>query len=349
MLGRIVYDVMRDPSTISRVQNRIQRKLNTLKIPSFMSPLVVTELSLGGACPLIERVSCPSWDERGVWLDADLKYDGGAYISLLTQINLMKLKEKSLLLDESGTEKTKEQLIESVLNLNATSASCICSDQQLRERKPAIYDSDVEDSAESSSDDETPPLQPVDSGDIVPLTAESSQSTTDGGSSKKKFLRMVDKIATNKYFQQVTDYKYVKRAMEGLSNTDIRLQLELLLLDGRLAINLPPPPHDRVWIGEVRKAIASQKSDKAPGPDGITNEVLKGTLESVVPLLTKFRSNPQLILKARPAVGARALRFAHISNWIEQKLSKEFEKVLVLPNMEDIVIDFMTPTPVQFE
>jgi hypothetical protein len=48
-------------------------------------------------------------------------------------------------------------------------------------------------------------------------------------------------------------------------------------------------------------------------------------------------------------VGARTLRFAHISNWIEQKLSKEFEKVLVLPNMEDFIIDVMTPTPVQFE
>ncbi|CAH2268975.1 jg16000 [Pararge aegeria aegeria] len=136
-------------------------------------------------------------------------------------------------------------------------------------------------------------------------------ATPEGGSSKKKFLRMVDKIATNKYFQQVTDYKYVKRAMEGLSNTDIKLQLEVNGLEGRLAINLPPPPHDRLWIG--------------------------------------FSTNPQLVLKARPAVGARALRFAHISNWIEQKLTKEFEKVLVLPNMEDIIIDVLTPTPVDFE
>lgn len=60
-----------------------------------MSPLVVEELSLAGACPLVERMSPPTWDERGVWLDADLRYDGGAYITILTQINLMKLKEKS--------------------------------------------------------------------------------------------------------------------------------------------------------------------------------------------------------------------------------------------------------------
>lgn len=63
-----------------------------------MSPLVVTELSLAGACPLVERVLPVACDARGVWLDAELRYDGGAYIALSTQINLMKLKEKSELL-----------------------------------------------------------------------------------------------------------------------------------------------------------------------------------------------------------------------------------------------------------
>lgn len=307
VLARLVFDVMRDPVMISKLQDRIQRKLNTLKLPAFMSPLLVTELSLRGACPLLQRVAAPRCDERGVWLDADLRYDGGAYIALLTQINLMKLKEKNMTLEEQLLA-TDENIVEHDLNTSVTGV--VFSEKQLRKRKPAIYDSEVEDSAESSSDDESPPLQPVDSADNIPLS-DAASTTTEGGSSKKKFLRMVDKIATNKYFQQVTDYKYVKRAMEGLSNTDIKLQLELHGLEGRLAVNLPPPPHDRVWIG--------------------------------------FRTNPQLVLKARPAVGARTLRFAHISNWIEQKLSKEFEKVLVLPNMEDIIIDVMTPTPVEFE
>lgn len=63
-----------------------------------MSPLVVTELSLSGACPMVERVLPPACDAQGVWLDADLRYDGGAFIAILTQINLLKLKEKSQLL-----------------------------------------------------------------------------------------------------------------------------------------------------------------------------------------------------------------------------------------------------------
>ncbi|XP_039754159.1 testis-expressed protein 2 [Pararge aegeria] len=306
VLARLMYDVMRDPQMIARVQNKIQRKLNTLKLPSFMSPLIITELRLAGACPLLGGVGAPTCDSRGLWLHANLRYDGGATITILTQINLMKLKEKNVALEDQLME-TNETIIESEIQLD-TRKSCVSPD--LKKRKPAIFDSDAEDSAESSSDDESPPVQPVDSTENMPVT-EPTVATPEGGSSKKKFLRMVDKIATNKYFQQVTDYKYVKRAMEGLSNTDIKLQLEVNGLEGRLAINLPPPPHDRLWIG--------------------------------------FSTNPQLVLKARPAVGARALRFAHISNWIEQKLTKEFEKVLVLPNMEDIIIDVLTPTPVDFE
>ncbi|GBP28314.1 LINE-1 retrotransposable element ORF2 protein [Eumeta japonica] len=50
----------------------------------------------------------------------------------------------------------------------------------------------------------------------------------------------------------------------------------------------------KILPSEVRKAIASQKSDKAPGPDGITNEILKGTLESMVPLLTKIYNDIQI-------------------------------------------------------
>ncbi|XP_073945152.1 uncharacterized protein isoform X2 [Choristoneura fumiferana] len=309
VLARLIYDVMRDPAIIMRVQHRIQRKLNTLKLPSFMSPLLVTELSLAGACPLVERVAAPAWDERGVWLDADLRYDGGACITILTQINLMKLKEKNLTLEEQLLV-AHDNVVERDNNTSTTSG--LFSEIQLRKRKPAIFDSDVEDSAESSSDDESPPAQHADSCDALPIPdAQVTTAPVESGSSKKKFLRMVDKISTNKYFQQVTDFKYVKRAMEGLSNTDIKLQLEIQGLEGRLALNLPPPPHDRLWVG--------------------------------------FRTNPQLVLKARPAVGARNIRFAHISNWIEHKLSKEFEKVLVLPNMEDISVDVMTPTPVLFE
>ncbi|CAF4937381.1 unnamed protein product [Pieris macdunnoughi] len=50
----------------------------------------------------------------------------------------------------------------------------------------------------------------------------------------------------------------------------------------------PPNLEPDILQSEVRKAILSQKSDKAPGPDKITNGLLKGTLKELVPILTKI-------------------------------------------------------------
>lgn len=58
---------------------------------------------------------------------------------------------------------------------------------------------------------------------------------------------MVDRIAASKYFQQATEMKYIKKAMEGVSNTRIMLSVELKGLVGTMAVNLPPPPSDRLW------------------------------------------------------------------------------------------------------
>ena len=68
-----------------------------------------------------------------------------------------------------------------------------------------------------------------------------------GGSTGKKFLRLVDKLTQNKYFQQATENKFVKRAMEGVSNTPLMLSVELRSMIGTLSVNIPPPPTDRIW------------------------------------------------------------------------------------------------------
>lgn len=63
----------------------------------------------------------------------------------------------------------------------------------------------------------------------------------------KKIMWWVDKIASSRYFQQATEYKYIKRAMEEVSNTPIVLTAELRSIVGTLTVNIPPPPTDRIW------------------------------------------------------------------------------------------------------
>lgn len=38
-----------------------------------------------------------------------------------------------------------------------------------------------------------------------------------------------------------------------------------------------------------------------------------------------FRSAPHLELKARPKLGEREVTFAHVTDWIENKLNQEFQ------------------------
>lgn len=71
-------------------------------------------------------------------------------------------------------------------------------------------------------------------------------------------------------------------------------------IEGCLSVNIPPPPSDRLWYG--------------------------------------FKPIPKISLDARPAVGERAVNIGYVTNWIKTKLLKEFDKVVVLPNMDDLVI-----------
>lgn len=110
MLGRILYDCTRDDNnTKLLVKDRIQRKLSSIKLPYFIEQLLVTELSLGNlpflfgsifdlftsgsSPPIIHKASKPVLDQRGLWIDLDITYDGTIVLNLQTKLNLMKLKQ----------------------------------------------------------------------------------------------------------------------------------------------------------------------------------------------------------------------------------------------------------------
>ncbi|CAG2215097.1 Testis-expressed protein 2 [Mytilus edulis] len=140
-------------------------------------------------------------------------------------------------------------------------------------------------------------------------TAESStdeeEEVVASQGSEERFMRYLKKITDSKYFQSATEMKYVKKAMEEVSNTPLVLTVELRFLSGVLAINIPPPPTDRIWYG--------------------------------------FRGNPKLTLVAKPKVGERRVTVSHITEFIEKKLSIEFQRVLVMPNLDDFVIPILFP------
>lgn len=264
LIGRVLFDCGRNNHFIDRVKDRIQRKLSTIKLPYFIEELLIPELSLGKTSPIIKRTGQPIMDERGIWIDLDIIYEGLTVLILQTKLNLMRLKNPQAY-DKSNVVKS------------------------------AIYNSDVDDSAESSTDEEG----------IRELPNTPQDIPAGASHGKKNLMKMVDRLAESKFFQAATENRYIKKAMEGVSNTDLRLKVEVKSLVGTLVLNIPPPPSDRIWIG--------------------------------------FRPVPELSLSAKPIVGERNISYIMVTSWIEKKLVQEFQKVLVIPNMEDLVIPVMNP------
>ncbi|XP_022188484.2 uncharacterized protein LOC111047121 isoform X2 [Nilaparvata lugens] len=283
--GRILYDVLSNDVWLAKIQEKFQKKLAAIKLPVFMEDLVISDLSFGETIPVVQNTSRPVIDEDGIWVDLDVTYEGSFRMTIDTKINLMKLKKDLYPSSSSGISTASSVPSLGSAGLGSETAATfdpVSSSPQLQQ-KSAMFDSDVEDSAESSSEEADSSIRP--GSTIIDLAASTPASPSGGGSSK--MLRMVDKIAASKYFQQVTDNKFIKRAMEGVSNTNIALVVEVKGLSGTLVLNFPPPPSDRLWYG--------------------------------------FRGNPKVSISAQPKVGERMVTMLHITSWIEKRLVKEFQ------------------------
>lgn len=270
LLGRILFDMHKCPETINLIQDKIQRKLSNIKLPYFMESLLISDVVIGQRAPIIQDASKPIIDERGLWIDLNVLYKGCLTMTVETKLNLMKLTRAG--------------------SVSSNSSDPIAGEKSKTVRSP-MFDSDVEDSPETSTEDE-------DKSSMTMCTTPKDTPTTQ--SSGKKFLSMVDRLAANKYFQHATELSYVRKAMEGVSNTEIRLTVSISGIEGCLSLNIPPPPSDRLWYG--------------------------------------FKPIPKISITVTPALGERILNIGYVTKWIKTKLLREFEKIVVLPNMDELII-----------
>ncbi|XP_072270163.1 testis-expressed protein 2 isoform X2 [Pyxicephalus adspersus] len=273
LLGRIFWDFLGEKYWSDLVSKKIQMKLSKIRLPYFMNELTLTELDMGVSVPKILHAYKPTIDHRGLWTDLEISYNGSFLMTLETKMNLTKL----------GKEPFGEALKVSDIG---------------KEGPRAYYlaDSDEESSSAGSSDEE----------DAAELSGDKQQPGAEGYQGPhrtSKIMRFVDKITKSKYFQKATETEFIKKKMEEVSNTPLLLTVEVQECRGTLAINIPPPPTDRIWYG--------------------------------------FRKPPHLELKARPKLGEREVTLGHVTEWIEKKLEQEFQKIFVMPNMDDVYVTIM--------
>ncbi|XP_067432884.1 testis-expressed protein 2 [Thunnus thynnus] len=179
---------------------------------------------------------------------------------------------------------------------------CMTDTASSRPILSVLADSDEESSSAGSSDEEELLLSEP-QGPVGEKGSTPATEGTGGGKTGRKILRFVDKIAKSKYFQKATENEFIKKKFEEMSNTPLLLTVEVQELSGTLVVNIPPPPTDRIWYS--------------------------------------FCVPPKLDLHVRPKLGEREVTLCHVTEWIEKKLQDEFQKVFVLPNMDDIYLPLM--------
>ncbi|XP_042558530.1 testis-expressed protein 2 isoform X1 [Dipodomys spectabilis] len=277
LLGRIFWDFLGEKYWSDLVSKKIQMKLSKIKLPYFMNELTLTELDMGVAVPKILQAFKPYVDHQGLWINLEMSYNGSFLMTLETKMNLTKL--------------GKEPLVEALKVGEIGKEGC-------RPRAYCLADSDEESSSAGSSDEDDAPEPSAGDKQLIP-GAEGYV----GGHRTSKIMRFVDKITKSKYFQKATETEFIKKKIEEVSNTPLLLTVEVQECRGTLAVNIPPPPTDRIWYG--------------------------------------FRKPPYIELKARPKLGEREVTLVHVTDWIEKRLEQEFQKVFVMPNMDDVYIPIM--------
>lgn len=70
-------------------------------MPFYVENMEIVELDLGKMGPRFHRVSSPVLDDRGLWFDMDLTFDGLVRVTIQTQLNLIKL--------QKGFEQSEEE------------------------------------------------------------------------------------------------------------------------------------------------------------------------------------------------------------------------------------------------
>lgn len=125
------------------IQGKIQRKLSNIKLPYFMESLLVAELVIGQGAPVIHKASKPSLDEHGLSVDLDITYEGCLTMTIETKLNLMKLTRAG--------------------SVSSSANDVVNTDRPGPARSP-MFDSDVEDSPETSTEEEENTNLPSNSG-----------------------------------------------------------------------------------------------------------------------------------------------------------------------------------------
>ncbi|KRZ74625.1 Testis-expressed sequence 2 protein, partial [Trichinella papuae] len=171
-------------------------------------------------------------------------------------------------------------VIETKLNFSKNYSS---NSEQVQKSAKNYCDENIPESGDSSSEEES-----------------SSRIISSGhGERIKKFLLYYVAPAGN---YQHTKYNKILDKLAKFAGQPITLAIEVTHLKGRLVVNLPSPPTDRIWYA--------------------------------------FRNEPEITFQISPKFGQHSVNLNPLTDIIKNRLKKMINKKLVIPNMDNIIIPY---------
>ncbi|OUC41767.1 hypothetical protein D917_03170 [Trichinella nativa] len=171
-------------------------------------------------------------------------------------------------------------VIETKLNVSKNYSSS--GEQVQKNAKKNYCDENIPESGDSSSEE------------------ESSRIISSGHRERiKKFLLYYVAPAGN---YQHTKYNKIFDKLAKIAGQPITLAIEVTHLKGRLVVNLPSPPTDRIWYA--------------------------------------FRNEPEITFQISPKFGQHSVNLNPLTDIIKNRLKKMINKKLVIPNMDNIIIPY---------
>ena len=141
-----------------------------------------------------------------------------------------------------GSFESDKEVMENKDSLFGSQTSCSedADKTSLKSRKQ-IY------SQRQSSGEETPASSktPPESSTSSPVKRGLDLSTT--SRPRRKIFSVIERLAKSKWVKKAAETGIVKRAAERFSNLPIILTVEVQTVKGTLALNIPPPPTNRLW------------------------------------------------------------------------------------------------------
>ncbi|XP_055342410.1 testis-expressed protein 2-like [Paramacrobiotus metropolitanus] len=267
LLTRIGGDVLVDPVWKQLIFEKVAQKISQIKKPYFLAEIRMTHMDMGDSLPTLSNVSQRiKMDRLGVWFTMDMSLQGPIVSTIVTHVDLRRFQDP----EQAKAAEFKQD-------------GEVAGAPRLEERQRIFYNTlsglyGGYEHEELQEDRELPEA------------------------AKPQALKWLESLGESKIFKWVSQLGFVRKKLDELSSTDITVLAVVKSIRGRLALNVPPAPSDRLWYG--------------------------------------FLPGTQLDIEITLKVGETRIELEPLSEYIDTQMRSLFAQVITLPNMDDYFLPF---------